>query len=528
MMDYYSFCSDKCYIFGYKASGIATLIFHILLISLMDFSLYDKDKVKNLIFSETPIYGLWFTRVKITWDGVTNISSFYEFQGRDKPENEPEKDENKGDIYDNMNISKIYNNFFFYDKDERTYFDYLKQYSVNSGENCKENYKKCGILNSKGKILCLPNDEDCPLNGFGISKDSYDSNYRGYLKSKVYDNFEKKDYYFYYTNTSINNSIITTFKLSNGFPCFSSNESSWISIFDNEHVKNPNCTIKNSDGNSRDERYIKVSNDGISIKSLYMDNDINISDANSTHNESKVDLYARNFFDKNEDCINKYFSDVEENKLNKNIKKIIMIINIISIVLMAFLLIYSALMIIFSDKFKIYWYFLIIQSYGIIQNIASLILIPNQIIEYTCDEDLGANDKINDIFKENLTKDRAFFISIDVLSIASLIVNILFFIFYKKKRNPQQNSVINNSSTNGNPSGIENPQPMYIVGAPQPIIIQNVSVNNKSGFNKSNNNVSKKKKKKTKNHNNVLGLNQNNNNININTFQSPSASPLDK
>ena len=259
-----------------------------------------------------------------------------------------------------------------------------------------------------------------------------------------------------------------------------------------------------------------------------MDNDINISDANSTHNESKVDLYARNFFDKNEDCINKYFSDVEENKLNKNIKKIIMIINIISIVLMAFLLIYSALMIIFSDKFKIYWYFLIIQSYGIIQNIASLILIPNQIIEYTCDEDLGANDKINDIFKENLTKDRAFFISIDVLSIASLIVNILFFIFYKKKRNPQQNSVINNSSTNGNPSGIENPQPMYIVGAPQPIIVQNVSVNNKSGFNNSNNNVSKKKKKKTKNHNNVLGLNQNNNNININTFQSPSASPLDK
>ena len=156
-------------------------------------------------------------------------------------------------------------------------------------------------------------------------------------KRKLMILLKKKDYYFYYTNNSINNNIITTFKLSNGFPCFSSNESSWISIFDNEHVKNPNCTIKNSDGNSRDERYIKVSNDGISIKSLYMDNDINISDANSTHNESKVDLYARNFYDKNEDCINKYFSDVEENKLNKNIKKIIMIINIISIVLMAFL-----------------------------------------------------------------------------------------------------------------------------------------------------------------------------------------------
>ena len=41
-------------------------------------------------------------------------------------------------IYDNVDIAKIYNHFFIYNKDERTYFDYLKSYSVNPGQNCQQ------------------------------------------------------------------------------------------------------------------------------------------------------------------------------------------------------------------------------------------------------------------------------------------------------------------------------------------------------------------------------------------------------
>ena len=75
------------------------------------------------------------------------------------------------------NISKIYNKKFSYKKDERSFFEYNNDYSVDVGENCKDSYKKCGILNTEGRILCLPNDEECPLNDFVIAHTNKESDY---------------------------------------------------------------------------------------------------------------------------------------------------------------------------------------------------------------------------------------------------------------------------------------------------------------------------------------------------------------
>ena len=80
---------------------------------------------------------------------------------------------------------------------------------------CKEKYKQCGIFNSQERILCLPNEEECPLNGFGISSEPSDPNYdNNYKKFEVSDIITNKKYYFFYTNKNINEKIITTFKLS--------------------------------------------------------------------------------------------------------------------------------------------------------------------------------------------------------------------------------------------------------------------------------------------------------------------------
>ena len=296
-------------------AGILVFVMALQIVNVcLGISLGDKDSVKGMIISdklETPIYDLHFNTF-IPSDVNNNFQIFFYFQGR---EEKLEKDnetsnkisiENSTNIYADANISKIYQNYFIYKKDERTYFDYLIDFTVKAGENCKNNYKQCGIFNEKGRILCLPNEEECPLNGFGISDDPLDSNYDNiYNKYEVSDIITNKKYYFFYTNKNINGKVITEFKLSNGFPCYVSWQESWISVFPDEY-KIEECYTKDKDGNDRDNTYIIIAD--LSLKSLYVDNNINITDANSSIN-SIVNIYANNFNYKieNEECITDFF-----------------------------------------------------------------------------------------------------------------------------------------------------------------------------------------------------------------------------
>ena len=52
------------------------------------------------------------------------------------------------------------------------------------------------------RILCLKNDEDCPLNGFGISITEDDPKYEGYEKKEVFYSNDDTVYYLYYTNNN--------------------------------------------------------------------------------------------------------------------------------------------------------------------------------------------------------------------------------------------------------------------------------------------------------------------------------------
>ena len=48
---------------------------------------------------------------------------------------------------------------------ERTYYD--QNYAnllKNSKEPCENNYKKCGILDTLGNIMCIPENDECPIN----------------------------------------------------------------------------------------------------------------------------------------------------------------------------------------------------------------------------------------------------------------------------------------------------------------------------------------------------------------------------
>ena len=82
------------------------------------------------------------------------------------------------------------------------------------GENCQHGYKKCGILDSNNNILCLPMNEECPLNDFKISDIPLPDLLPEYNHIELTESITGIKQYIYFTNYKIDNIIITKFELS--------------------------------------------------------------------------------------------------------------------------------------------------------------------------------------------------------------------------------------------------------------------------------------------------------------------------
>ena len=407
-----------CFITLIIITGTICFLFHFILIFVINLSFSKIEEIKNMLNGETPIYDLSFDDIKK--NNLNYIESFYEWQGRVRS---IEGMSTESIIEVPKNISKIYQNYFLFKNDSRNYFDYLKDFSVEKDEECKTNYKKCGILNTDGRILCLPNEENCPLNSFAISTINNDPNYLGYQSYKVTDFISGDEYYFYYTNTKINEKIITNFKLSYGLPCMLETERSWISILSLEKEENPTCKTE-INGKLRDDRYIQVNGGIISLKSLYFDNDIGKEE--TITEDMTVELYTRNFVNINEKCYYQFLEDIEkENDYFKVINIIIKVLSSIISVLLFSLIIYFILKC-KSCILQIYKTFIIVPIIGIILTILEFILsFIKKRIKYECSDE-AYNTKINNIINNDYSQGHLKFLFLGIPSLIVLVLNLIF------------------------------------------------------------------------------------------------------
>ena len=129
-------CNKNCCNFGILFSGFFCLAFHIFLIGLIDLKLNRKLAIKNYIFSEKPLYGISFSKY-YTIEKLY-YQSFYEFDGKIKENYNVHSEIIRIETIEKKDISIIYGNYFYYKTDDRTYYDYMKDYSVVEGENCKK------------------------------------------------------------------------------------------------------------------------------------------------------------------------------------------------------------------------------------------------------------------------------------------------------------------------------------------------------------------------------------------------------
>ena len=203
---------------------------------------------------------------------------------------------NKSLIEHECNISDFNKGCFSYEKIQKIDFtnyegykicvrkgkDYLYYSKYSSKNECKANYKKCGLLDSNN-ILCIPNNSSCPLNFFKINENkTLDLPFN--IKTIQISNNK----YIHYSNENINSPVIVSFNVSEiRKPCLNINESH-INYYNGKYEK---CMII-------DDSYELI--DSISKKQFYEQNNnlyhslqnINNYPINNLINDT-ISLYSR-------------------------------------------------------------------------------------------------------------------------------------------------------------------------------------------------------------------------------------------
>ena len=96
---------------------------------------------------------------------------------------------------------------------QRTY-EYLLKHS---GEKCEENFKQCGIMDTLGNIMCIPKEDECPINDIVIdTKNNNDSLLNSEYNISYPEYLEENNLALYYSNKATDQKILTYLAINEG------------------------------------------------------------------------------------------------------------------------------------------------------------------------------------------------------------------------------------------------------------------------------------------------------------------------
>jgi len=96
---------------------------------------------------------------------------------------------------------------------QRTY-EYLLKHS---GEKCEENFKQCGIMDTLGNIMCIPKEDECPVNDIVIdTKNNNDSLLNSEYNISYPEYLEENNLALYYSNKATDQKILTYLAINEG------------------------------------------------------------------------------------------------------------------------------------------------------------------------------------------------------------------------------------------------------------------------------------------------------------------------
>ena len=206
---------------------------------------------------------------------------------------------NNKELYPLLNINSL--------SQKNEYHQNYESLLQHSSDPCQENYKKCGILDTYGNIMCIPKEDECPINDlivdFRNKSDLYISEgYKVFFSGKL-----PSIYALYYSNKAIDKEIVVKINFYKELPIFINDDNL---IFDESTCKE----IYNQDKDDESQNgyysfYLEVKNyirtkfnDKINIdksfkrifNDLFAGNYIGFKDYNHLQNYNDINLY--NFY----------------------------------------------------------------------------------------------------------------------------------------------------------------------------------------------------------------------------------------
>ena len=184
---------------------------------------------------------------------------------------------------------------------ELNYETYIRN-SVENNKECDIGFKKCGFLDSNKRIMCIEENNNCPINRIIINNNKTSPKDFNYTTLSLNNNK-----FLHYTNESINSYIIVNFSISTGTPCINPNEinTKYPQYILDKNFKKYICTDKILN-EFYDNFFIKL--DTIKKSELYKQNNVNTI-LNKLYNypyfslEEDISLFIRSYFGIDKFCI---------------------------------------------------------------------------------------------------------------------------------------------------------------------------------------------------------------------------------
>ena len=167
---------------------------------------------------------------------------------------------------------------------------------IQTKQNCKKGYKKCGVLDSMNHTLCVSNEAVCPINKLLIDQSATSPTDFKYTTLAL-----DEGSYLHYTNENTNGKIIVSFKSSESTVCPDPTIQTKSTYSLDRYYSEKGCV--NSEGkNLSGGGYELV--DAISKEKLYNENGISEkikSFAKKEYFKGTINLYARGYIGLNEE-----------------------------------------------------------------------------------------------------------------------------------------------------------------------------------------------------------------------------------
>ena len=339
------------------------------------------------------------------------------------------------------------NKFCVKNKKELKYENLIRN-SVEYGNECKIGYKKCGILDSNNRILCLENIIDCPINKIIINDNLNSPNDYSYTTLSLNNNK-----YLHYTNEAINNPIVVNISISLGNFCYDPYElnTQYPQYLLDYNFNRYFCSHHNNDI-FFDNSSILI--DSITKKQVYDENNIynliyKLKGYPLFSLYEKYGLYTRNYYGIDFNCINNKNVHMNDIKNYKNYNKISRKLNIPCIILSIFAFIFVIILffnglqfgsIDYIDFSILNWIIIIIEILILLLGLISYLYLDKINFNFYCLEEVKGYQLYH--FKNNLQLEKrvnVVYIIISGIIIIISIINVLFFAF-EKKNNERKNN----------------------------------------------------------------------------------------